>query len=78
MHSKANAQISGKEDQKPLLLAWHVDGPPLVFGVPIPEIAIIQVTIDMFSAPCKIASGRLMGLLADKITGKGGPFLKGI
>jgi len=74
MHSKVNAQISGKRDQKPCIWYGVLTAHPWFLGAPIPEIAINQGTIDEFSASCKIASGQLIGLFARRITGKGVPF----
>jgi hypothetical protein len=71
MHSKVNAQISGKKDQKSCF--WHgmLTAHPWFFGEPIPEIAMNQGTIDVFSALCKIASGRLIAVRYSGVWGAG-------
>ena len=76
MHSKGNAQISEKKDQKPCIWYGVLTAHPWFLGAPIPEIAINQGTIDLFSASRKIASGQLIGLFAGRVTGGGVPFLK--
>jgi hypothetical protein len=61
----------GKRIKNPAF--WHgvLTAHPWFFGEPIREIAINQGTIDVFSAPCKIASGRLIDLRYSGLWGAG-------